>query len=60
MMKVGDKVRVKDQEITGIIIRFDWNGDVVILDDCPEWQEEGEEPSLIFKQSEVENYFLTH
>lgn len=32
-MKVGDKVRVRDQEITGTIIRFDWNGDVVIVDD---------------------------
>ena len=32
-MKVGDKVKVRDQDITGKIIRFDWNGDVVIVDD---------------------------
>jgi hypothetical protein len=32
-MKVGDKVRVRDQDITGTVIRFDWNGDVVIVDD---------------------------
>lgn len=55
-MKVGDKVKVKDQEITGTIIRFDWNGDVVILDDCPEWASEDEEPSLTFRQNEVEIY----
>lgn len=32
-MKVGDKVRVRDQDITGTVVRFDWNGDVVIVDD---------------------------
>ena len=53
-IKIGDKVRVIDQNITGEVVRFDWNGDVVVLDDHPEWAAEDEEPSLIFKQSEVE------
>lgn len=30
-MKVGDKVRVRDQDITGKVIRVDQNGDVVIV-----------------------------
>lgn len=55
-IKIGDKVKVIDQDITGVVIRFDWNGDIVILDDCPEWASEDEEPSLIFKRSEVEIY----
>ena len=52
--QIGQRVKVRDQDITGKIIRFDWNGDVVILDDHPEWAAEDEEPSLVFKQSEVE------
>jgi hypothetical protein len=31
--EIGQRVRVRDQDITGKIIRFDWNGDVVIVDD---------------------------
>lgn len=53
-IKIGDKVKVVDQDITGVVIRFEWNGDVVILDDYPEWAAEDEEPSLTYKQSEVE------
>ena len=30
-MKIGDKVRVRDQDITGKVIRVDQNGDVVIV-----------------------------
>ena len=30
-MKVGDKVRVRDQDITGKVIRVDQSGDVVIV-----------------------------
>ena len=30
-MKVGDKIRVRDQDITGKVIRVDQNGDVVIV-----------------------------
>jgi len=31
--EIGQRVKVRDQDITGKIIRFDWNGDVVIVDD---------------------------
>jgi hypothetical protein len=31
--EIGQRVKVRDQHITGTVIRFDWNGDVVIVDD---------------------------
>lgn len=31
--QIGQRVKVREQDITGKIIRFDWNGDVVIVDD---------------------------
>lgn len=58
-MKVGDRVRVRDQEITGRIIRFDWNGDVVIVDDE---KIDGDEVTLTYPPDELipvmdENFF---
>lgn len=58
-MKVGDKVRVRDQEVTGTIIRFDWNGDVVIVDDE---KIGGDEVTLVYPPDELipvmdENFF---
>lgn len=49
-MKVGDRVKVRDQDITGKIIRFDWNGDVVIVDDE---KIEGDEVTLVYPPDEL-------
>ena len=53
-MKIGDKVKVIDQEITGTIIRYDCGDKVVVLEDDCEWAEEGEEGSLIFSKSDLQ------
>ena len=50
IMKVGDRVKVRDQDITGKIIRFDWNGDVVIVDDE---KIEGDEVTLVYPPDEL-------
>jgi len=49
-MKVGDRVKVRDQDITGKIIRFDWNGDVVIVDDE---KINGDEVTLVYPPNEL-------
>ena len=52
-LKIGDKVRVKDQEsIVGTIIRKD-NNKYVVLDDDTSWAEENEEGTLIYKDYEL-------
>jgi hypothetical protein len=53
-MKIGDKVKVIDQDIIGTIIRYDCGNKVVILDDDNSWQDENEEPSLVYSKSELE------
>jgi len=53
-MKIGDKVKVIGQEIIGTIIRYDCGNKVVILDDDDSWQDENEEPSLVYSKSELE------
>ena len=49
MVKVGNKVRVIDQEITGTVVE-DWGNLVVIEDD----QSEFDDNRLEFKKSELE------
>ena len=49
MVKVGDKVKVIDQEITGIVVE-DWGSRVVIEDD----ESEFEDDRLEYKKSELE------
>ena len=52
--RIGDKVRVIDQDIIGTVIRYDCGNKVVILDDDDSWQDENEEPSLEYRESELE------
>jgi hypothetical protein len=48
-IKIGDRVRVKDQDITGTVLRYDVGNKVVILDDDrDDWVEDDEEGELIF------------
>ena len=51
-MNIGDRVKVKDQCITGIIIRYDWGTKVVITDDDSEF--EAPDNTLIYRTSELE------
>lgn len=48
--QIGQRVKVRDQDITGKIIRFDWNGDVVIVDDE---KIEGDEVTLVYPPDEL-------
>ena len=49
MIKVGDKVRVIDQEITGTVVE-DWGNLIVIKDN----ESEFEDDRLEYKKSELE------
>jgi hypothetical protein len=54
-MKTGDKVKVKEQAITGTVLRHDIGNKWVILDDDPSQDlEEGDEPTLTFREDELE------
>jgi hypothetical protein len=50
-MNIGDRVKVKDQDITGTIIRYDWGTKVVITDDDSEF--EAPDNTLIYRTSEL-------
>ena len=53
-MKINDKVKVIDQDITGIIIE-DYGNKVIIKDDDAEmWIDEFDEGTLEFRKSELE------
>jgi len=52
-IKIGDKVKVIDQEITGTVVRYDCGNKLVVLDDDDSWQEQGHEATLIFKMSDL-------
>ena len=54
MIHIGQRIRVKDQAITGEVVRYDGSKLVVLDDDRADWAEEGEEGVLIFRSSEVE------
>ena len=48
VFRVGDRVRVVDQEIHGEIVRWDGGKAVVLDDDAAEWAEPDEEGVLVF------------
>ena len=53
-MKINDKVKVIDQDITGTIIE-DYGNKVIIKDDDAEmWIDEFDEGTLEFRKSELE------
>ena len=51
---IGDRVKVIDQDITGTVIRYSSGSKLIILDDDDSWQDENEEPSLVYSKSELE------
>jgi len=54
LFKIGDRVKVIEQDIWGEIVRMDEVKAVVLDDDRDEWMEEDEEGTLIFRLSELE------
>ena len=53
-MKINDKVKVIDQDITGIIVE-DYGNKVIVKDDDAEmWIDEFDEGTLEFRKSELE------
>jgi len=54
MIHIGQRIRVKDQDITGTVVRYDGSKLVVLDDDRDDWAEEGEEGVLIFRADDVE------
>ena len=52
-LKIGDRVKVLDQDITGKIVRFDGAKAVVLDDDRADWSEEGDDGTLVFHVSEL-------
>ena len=53
-MRIGDKVKVIDQDISGEIIRWDGAKAVVLDDYRDDWIEEGDDGTLVFRVSELE------
>ncbi len=53
-LKIGDRVKVKNQCLTGVIVRWDGVKAVVLDDDRDEWMEEDDDGTLIFRLSELQ------
>ena len=54
MFKIGDRVKVIDQNISGEIVRWDSAKAVILDDDRADWIEEGDDGTLVFRVSELE------
>jgi len=52
-MNIGDKVKVKDQCITGVIVGYDCGNKVFVRDDFPEWDDEDGDGELVFNMSDL-------
>jgi hypothetical protein len=48
VFRVGDRVRVVDQEIHGEIVRWDGGKAVVLDDDAADWMEGDDDGTLVF------------
>ena len=53
MFRVGDRVKVIDQDITGEIVRWDGADAVVLDDDCVDWMEDDDDGTLVFRVSNI-------
>ena len=56
MFKIGDRVKVIDQNISGEIVRWDGAQAVILDDDRADWIEEGDDGTLVFRVSELEKH----
>ena len=48
VFRIGDRVKVIDQDIHGEIVRWDGGKAVVLDDDAAEWMEEDDDGTLVF------------
>ena len=53
-MKIGTRVKVKDQDIWGTVVRHDVGNKYVILDDDDSWTDGESEPTLIFHKDDLQ------
>jgi hypothetical protein len=49
-MEIGNRVKVKDQDIYGKIVGYDWGGEIIIEDE----DAETEDNRLCFRKSDLE------
>ena len=56
MFKIGDRVKVIDQNISGEIVRWDSAKAVILDDDRADWIEEGDDGTLVFRVAELEKH----
>ena len=53
-IEVGTRVAVRDQDITGTVVRFDGSKLVVLDDDRADWMEDSDDGTLVFRVEEIE------
>ena len=53
-LKIGDRVKVIEQDIWGEIVSWDGADAVVLDDDSALWMEEDDDGTLVFRLSELE------
>ena len=53
-MIIGTKVKVKNQDIYGTVVRHDVGNKVIILDNDNSWTDGESEPTLTFHKDELE------
>ena len=49
IFRIGDRVKVTDQDIWGVIVRWDGAKAVVLDDERADWMEEDDDGTLIFR-----------
>jgi hypothetical protein len=58
---IGDRVKVIDQEITGVVVRHDTGSKLIILDDdYAEYADNADEGELVFNASDLEEDIYDH
>ena len=53
-LAVGDRVKVKGQDIHGKIVRWDGSKAVVLDDDASDWMEDDDDGTLVFPLADLE------
>ena len=56
--RVGDRVKVIDQDIHGEIVRWDGGKAVVLDDDAADWMEDDDDGTLVFSLWDLVNWCI--
>tara|TARA_Y100000356_G_scaffold123318_1_gene118217 strand:+ start:25 stop:207 length:183 start_codon:yes stop_codon:yes gene_type:complete len=51
--RIGDRVKVIDQDITGTVIKYSNGNKLIILDDDDSWQDENHLATLEYRESDL-------